>query len=180
MSQFISTLFFLVTLLITHPLLAAPQTGPVIEGYGPVYGVAEGALNLETDRHYKVRMDVSVASPKRDQHNRNLESAARFLNMEARSGIDPAHIELAIIVHGPAAQELLSDAAYSQLFETVNPNTALLNALAEAGVVIYLCGQTAAHRNISAQQLNPAVSLALSAMTAHVQLQEQGYSLIPF
>ena len=45
---------------------------------------------------------------------------------------------------------------------------------------IYLCGQTAAYRGFAAAELNPVVTMALSAMTAHVFLQSEGYTLIPF
>ncbi len=61
-----------------------------------------------------------------------------------------------------------------------NPNTAMLKALGDAGVTIYLCGQSAAHRGYGVEELNPAVTMALSAMTAHVRLQSEGYTLIPF
>ena len=112
--------------------------------------------------------------------NRHMESAARFLNLHARNGIDPGHIEFAIVVHGSAGKDLLKDDAYEARFGESNPNTAMLAALHKAGVVIYLFGQTAAHRGFAAEELNPAVSLTLSAMTAHVRLQSEGFTLIPF
>lgn len=159
---------------------AEPLTGPVIEAYGPVYQVAEGAFNLKQETRYKVSMDVSASEDFSGDLNRRLESAARFLNMHARNGIDPENIELAIVVHGSASKDLLKDTAYETRFGEPNPNTPLLAALREAGVKIYLCGQTAAHRGLAAEELNPAVSLALSAMTAHVRLQAEGFTLIPF
>ena len=45
---------------------------------------------------------------------------------------------------------------------------------------IQLCGQTAVARDISADDLLPGVTMALSAMTAHAQLQQAGYTLNPF
>jgi intracellular sulfur oxidation DsrE/DsrF family protein len=56
----------------------------------------------------------------------------------------------------------------------------LIGALTDAGVRIILCGQTAAYRDISKDDLLPNVELALSAMTAHAQLQQSGYTLNPF
>ena len=156
------------------------QTGPVIKAHGQVYDVPEGAWNLKKDTHYKVSMDVSASGDFSSDLNRRIESAARFLNLHARNGIDPKNIEFAIVVHGSAAKDLLKDTAYEARFDEPNPNTAMLAALHNAGVKIYLCGQTAAHRGFAAQELNPAVSLALSAMTAHVRLQSEGYTLIPF
>ena len=159
---------------------AEPQTGPVIKDFGPVYEVPEGAWNLHKDKHYKVSMDVSATGDFSSDLNRNFASAARFLNLHARNGIDPGNIEFAIVVHGSAGKDLLKDAAYEARFDEVNPNTAMLNALADAGVKIYLCGQTAAYRGFATEELNPAVTMALSAMTAHVRLQSEGFTLIPF
>ena len=163
-----------------HLHAAEALTGPVIEAYGPVYEVVGGAWNLEQGKHYKVSMDVSATEDLSGSLNRRLESAARFLNMHARNGIDPANIELAVVVHGAASRDLLTDEAYQTRFNQPNPNTAMLSALHGAGVKIYLCGQTAVHRGLSAEDLNPAVSMALSAMTAHVRLQSEGFTLIPF
>ncbi|HCE21170.1 MAG TPA: hypothetical protein DF282_01490, partial [Hyphomonas sp.] len=47
-------------------------------------------------------------------------------------------------------------------------------------VRIILCGQTAAYRDIEKSDLLPGVEIALSAMTAHAKLQQDGYSLNPF
>ena len=159
---------------------AEALTGPVIEAHGPVYEVAGDPWNLEPGRRYKVSMDVSATEDFSGSLNRRLESAARFLNMHARNGIDPGNIELAVVVHGAASRDLLTDDAYRARFDEPNPNTAMLAALHDAGVKIYLCGQTAVHRGLRAEDLNPAGSVALSAMTAHVRLQSEGFTLIPF
>jgi len=172
---------FLAALLLPFGLHAAEtQTGPVIKNFGPVYEVPGEAWNLAKDKAYKVSMDVSATADFSGDLNRRLESAARFLNLHARNGIDTDNIEFAIVVHGSAGKDLLNDAAYEARFNEANPNTAMLSALAKADVKIYLCGQTAAHRGFAAEDLHPAVTMALSAMTAHVRLQSEGYTLIPF
>jgi intracellular sulfur oxidation DsrE/DsrF family protein len=167
-------------LLVASVNAAEPQSGPVIKAFGPVFEVPEGAWNLQKDRLYKVSMDVSASGDFYSDLNRRLESAARFLNMQARNGTDLKNIEFAIVVHGSAGKDLLKDGAYETRFEEANPNTAMLSALAGAGVKIYLCGQTAAYRGFAIEELHPAVTIAVSAMTAHVRLQSEGYTLIPF
>ncbi len=69
---------------------------------------------------------------------------------------------------------------YRQRFDEPNPNTVMLKALSGAGVKIYLCSQSAAFKGYGFDEFNPAVTIALSAMTAHVRLQQEGYTLIPF
>lgn len=175
----------LCSLALLSPALAADyppgaETGPAVPGYGPVFPVVDGAFALANDRSYKVTKDISTTSESPEQINRQLDSVARFLNMQARAGTPAAHLRVAVVIHGGAGRDMLTDAAYRERFGTDNPNTGLLKALSEAGVDIYLCGQTAAARGYPVETLNPAVTMALSAMGAHVRLQSEGYTLIPF
>jgi len=156
------------------------ETGPAVPGYGPVFPVPEGAFALSNDRVYKVSKDVSASADDPAERNPNIEALARFLNMQARAGTAREQLRVAMIVHGGAWKDLLTDAAYRERFGIANPNTGLLDGLAAAGVKVYLCGQTAAYRKVTPAVLNPGVELSLSAMAAHVQLQSEGYTLIPF
>lgn len=159
-------------LFLSGAAFAAPEefkTGPLIENYGPVATVEEAGLSADTA--FKVAFDVADAAEP-GTVNRRLESAARFLNMHAASGVPVENIDIAIIVHGPAALDLVRG--------DENANARLIAALIEAGVTIELCGQTAAYRDITADDLLPGVTLSLSAMTSHALLQQDGYTLNPF
>jgi intracellular sulfur oxidation DsrE/DsrF family protein len=89
-------------------------------------------------------------------------------------------MHLALVIHGAAAGDVLSDSAYKQRNGIANPNSALIAQLADAGVEFIICGQTAAYRGFSAGEFAPNVKQALSAMTALVTLQNKGYALIQF
>jgi len=154
--------------------------GPVFKEFGPVFDVPNSTYDLKNDVHYKAVMDLSVNPEGVEGLNKNLESAARFINMSVGAGADPANIEFAFVVHGPATRDIMSDEASIELFGQPNPNTALLYALNKAGVKVYLCGQSTAYRGLTLEQMNPIATMATSAMTAHVRLQAEGYSLIPF
>lgn len=171
---------FTLTTISMAALSAAPVTGPVVKSFGPVFAPPKGAYNLAADKIYKVSMDVARTGDFPEDRNRSMESAARFLNMHARNGIEQENIEFALIVHGPATKDLLTDEAYSSRYEEPNPNTAMLRELQQAGVKIYLCSQSAAYKKFAWDEFNPAVTIAVSAMTAHVRLQQEGYTLIPF
>ena len=70
---------------------------------------------------------------------------------------------------------------YKDKYEgTSNTNTALIKALTDKGVRVILCGQSAAFHGIKNDDLLPSVEMALSAMTAHALLQQEGYTLNPF
>ena len=163
------------------PVCAAePLMGPVIEHYGPVYDVPDGSFNLETGKAYKVVMDVGKGPEAPAALNRQIESAARFLNMQARNGTQPEDLKIAIVLHGSAGRAALKDEAHAELFGAPNGSRGLLEELGRAGAAIYLCGQTAAHRGFPPDQLLPQVTLAVSAMTVHVRLQQEGYRAILF
>lgn len=162
--------------------LAGPadfKTGPIIEGFGPVAAVSDAQV-LSEDAYFKISFDTGTGA-EGEAFNRTLESAARFINIHGAAGVDADKIDVAVVVHGGAAFDLLSAEAYKARREGAdNPNIGLIKALTDTGVRIILCGQTAAYRDIAKDDLLPEVELALSAMTAHAQLQQSGYTLNPF
>ena len=81
-----------------------------------------------------------------------------------------------MVVHGGAHRDLLTAEARGD----DNPSAALIAQLVEDGVQIHLCGQTAAWYGVGAGDLLPGIRMALSAMTVHALLQQQGYTLNPF
>ena len=154
---------------ISHADAGAFTTGPAIEEYGPVADV-EATLTVPQDAVFRHSFDVSGRAED-GKPNRTLVSAARFINMHARAGVDPERIAVAVIVHGEALRDVSRDTTGSG---------ALVAALVDQGVRIIVCGQSAAYYGVTADDLLPGVEMALSAMTAHALLQQQGYTLNPF
>lgn len=150
------------------------KNGPLISEYGPVV-VVEGADELPTDTKFSVAFDVT-ARGNEGAINRKFESAARFLNMHAAVGVPAENMQLAVVVHGPAVLDLTN----SDRFGGENPNTGLIKLLRQHGVRFVVCGQSAAFQDVSKTDLLPDVEMAVSAMTAHALLQQQGYTLNPF
>ncbi|MEN7342516.1 MAG: DsrE family protein [Pseudomonadota bacterium] len=162
--------------MMASPLAASSASftkGPTITAFGPVADVP-GVVLDETSK-FRVAFDVAEASEV-GQINRRLESAARFINMHTAVGVPLENIDIAVVVHGGAAIDLVND----ERFGGVNKNAALIEALVNANVQIILCGQTAAYRDIDAKDLLPGVVMSLSAMTAHAKLQQDGFTLNPF
>lgn len=175
------TRYCLLLLLLSFQVFASePETGPVIENFGPVYAVPDDSLNLKPDQHYKVLMDIGKGPADPAEINRNIETAARFLNMHSRNGIKPENLELAIVLHGSGIHAALKDEAYSEHFLVENRNKELIKALNSAGVHIYVCGQSASYNGYTEKDLLPGISIAVSAMTVHVRLQQEGYNAILF
>lgn len=129
---------------------------------------------------YKVVFDIAIGEDDPAKVNQRINTMARFLNMHAQAGAPPENLHVACVFHGTAARDVLKSETYREHFGVDNPNEPLLEALANAGVKMYLCGQSAFARNIPLEKKTKAVGLALSAMTVLIKLQGEGYQMISF
>lgn len=154
------------------------QNGKLITEFGPIATI-EDYDPIPADNFFKVSFDVADRSDA-GKLNRNLVSAARFLNMHFEAGIAPEQVQLAIVIHGSAVQDVTNASHFNELNEEENANAALIAQLIKNGVKIQVCGQSAAFQNVGAGDLLPGVRMSLSAMTAHALLQKDGYTLNPF
>lgn len=154
--------------------------GPVIMDYGATYEVPNPDIVTEIDSELKVIFDVDKSPEDKSEVNRYIEVAARFLNMHVRAGMKPEQLKAAMTIHAGAAKDVLNNDVYKAKYGVDNPNFKLINALTEAGVDIIVCGQSAAKNNMSREDINPNVKIALSATTALIQYQNKGYRFVKY
>lgn len=154
--------------------------GAIIKDFGATFEVDNPDIKTNISEEFKIILDVSQSSQDKSVMNKNIVTAARFLNMHANEGMSAKQLKAAMTIHAGAWQDILTNKAYKEKFGVDNPNHELINQLTEAGVEIILCGQTASFRNIQKEDINPNVKLALSAMTALIQYQRDGYTFIKF
>ena len=165
---------YLLSILLILPLatyadFSSFSTGPAIKDYGPV---ADVDVTTPVPNDVVLRHSFDVAEQAEDgQLNRTLVSAARFINMHTRAGVDADRIKVAVVVHGKAVHDVTIKASSS---------SGLVATLIDHGVSIIVRGPSAAYYDVSTGDLLPGVEMALSAMTAHALLQQQGYTLNPF
>jgi intracellular sulfur oxidation DsrE/DsrF family protein len=155
------------------------QAGPIIHSAGAVFGVSPD-MATPIDRDYKVAFEVAGPASAPDRMNQSINTVARFLNMHAQAGVPTERLSGAIVAHGGASFELLDNEAYRARFGVDNPNAELLKELIAAGQPVVLCGQSAASRGVPTDGLIPGVQIALSAMTAFMLLQDEGYRVNPW
>ncbi len=177
------TLFALAALVLAAvPAAAQARTtsGPIIHSAGAVFAVPSPDFPTPADGEYKLAFELAEAAPSPDRLNTSLNTVARFLNMHAQAGVPAERIHAAVVYHGPAAFELLDDEAYRARHGVDNPNAELIRELIGTGAKVILCGQTAAARGVPTDHLVEGVEVALSAMTAFVVLQQEGYRVNPW
>ncbi len=176
MKKLLSLIILTVSLSLTAAMPNTFTTGPQIKDFGANAFVD---VAFPKDQSFKVAFDVGKQG-ETDKVNRNFDSLARFINMHVRAGVKPENIRLALVVHGKASLDVMNNDSYAEKFDLDNPNHDLINELLNNQVDIYLCGQSAAYYKVAQEDLQEGVQMALSAMTAHALLQQQGYTLNPF
>lgn len=156
------------------------KSGPVINDYGKVWHIDKPDFKVDSTKTYKAVFDIMNSPDDVSQLNTSLETAARFLNMHAQSGIPVEQLKVALVVHNQASKDVTHTRAYKLKYGVDNPNEDLLLQLMKAGADVIFCGQSSASRGFPKEDLIPGVQLSLSAMTALIQLQNEDYRLIKF
>lgn len=176
------TLFLCLSSLLFCFLLAAQtkRSGPVITDFGAVWEIDSPDYATDTSKEFKAVFDIMDSPDDPNTLNASIETAARFLNMHAQSGVPLEHLKIALVVHNKASKDIISNEAYLKRYGTNNPNYELVKALLNAGGQIIFCGQSSLSRGIPKDELIHGVQLSLSAMTAMMQLQDEDYKLIKF
>lgn len=174
-------LILLFTLFIAINSFAQTEVkGDVIENYGTTFSVPTADFKTDTTQIFKVVFDIAKAPENPADLSRYFNTVARFLNMHENAGVPVKNLKPVMVVHGAAAMGLLKNEFYKEKYGVNNPNLDLLDALHTAGVPVILCGQTAGSKKLTKENLWPHTQFALSAMTALIQLQNDGYQLITF
>ena len=176
-------LFFII--LITCNTLGYSQkhktnSGPIFQEFGYVYSIENADLLLDKDKKYKVIFDVYSDEKKSGQMNPLINTLARFMNMHAQNGVKEENMEIVLVLHGEATKNALNEAVFKKEYKNEHPNYKLLAALDTKKVKIYVCGQSMKYKGYDASDISEHVSISLSALTALVKYQSEGYQIINF
>lgn len=152
-------------------------THPIIANYGAVVKLPDAAHQPRSGT--KLLVDLTQGGDA-DKLNAGLEKVAKYLNIYAGGGAEPADAQISVVFHGDATLIVLNPDAYSAAFKTEgNPNLEVLQQLHEAGVELYVCGQTLISKGSKPEEVAVFVDTAVSALTAVVNLQADGYAYVP-
>jgi intracellular sulfur oxidation DsrE/DsrF family protein len=156
------------------------QKGSVIKDYGKFYNIQNPDFSLNPQKKYKVIFDIRKATNDINVSNPLLDIVARFMNMHVAQGVPLENLDIAVVFHGSATKDILSNAAYKEKFRKKNPSLDLLKELKNVDVKLYVCGQSALSYNISKEDVAKPVLFALSALTVLTEYQSLGYQIIDF
>jgi intracellular sulfur oxidation DsrE/DsrF family protein len=154
--------------------------GPLIHNFGRHVDLPNADHKTNTGMVYKVAFEILQALGEPTRPHMRLEAAARFMNMHAHAGVPTENLQLSIVLHGGGTRAAMTNEAYRKRYEVDNPSLPLLHALSDAGVSIYLCEQSRVLSGTGVDEIATPVKSALSAMTAIVNLQEEGYHFLTY
>ena len=156
-------------------------SGPVISAAGPSFVVQDPTFATPARGQLKAVFEINAGGGDTVKVNEQLVTMARYLNIHVRNGVVENRLRAAAVFHGSGWTALLSDSAFGARFGgKPNPSRKLVEELVQHGAQLVLCGQTAGARNIRRDELLPGVKVSVSAMTAMLALQNDGYRLIPW
>lgn len=165
-----------------HPVLGrqtavAVKIAPVIKDYGKIVQLSDAPHQPRSGS--KIVVDVTKAGDP-SELNPAIEKVARFVNIYNGAGSQPASAKIAIVLHGDATLAVLSGDHYAERFDTKdNPNFDCLHKLHEAGVEIFVCGQSLITKGAKPEETMVFVDVAVSGLTSLVNLQMDGYAYMP-
>ena len=167
--------FTLVAAFVALAASSFAQTLPLPDS--PVAKDLPGAKELpDPSITYKVVFDIAKAPDKIDEVNPTLTAIARFVNTLAKNGVPADHRKIAVVFHQGGTPAVLNNAAFRERNPGHdNPNVAMIQKLAKAGVDFRVCGQAVLANKIDPKTIQPEIELDLWALTTIVNLEMRGY-----
>jgi intracellular sulfur oxidation DsrE/DsrF family protein len=170
--QLINPLFPIVCALV----LAAPA-----HAMGAAPSPAERTMVMvDANARYKVVYDISsdkIAA----EISRGLYYARGLIEAFGKQGVQPAQLDIHLVLHGDAAKFLLVDDAYQQAVKdpfAVNLNAKITQDLLDLGVSVEICHSVMRAKGWTANDVLPGVTIVHDGYTRLIKLQGDGYAYI--
>lgn len=172
-------LLSLLFLLFGFSVQAQKAANPIIKNFGTIYEIPD-AINPDTEIEYKVVIDLKTLQRDKESINPGLNNVARMMNLHGLGGVKPENLKVAVAIHGGATDVILNNEAYKKKYELDNPNLALIDELKEAGVELYVCGQSLLARQYPFEDVNKQINIGLSMLTVVTTYMHKGYHQMVF
>jgi intracellular sulfur oxidation DsrE/DsrF family protein len=167
-------------LLISFSLSAQTRVFPVIKNYGGIFDVPDAVEKPDPNLDYKIVVELTSGSEKPGELNSSLNNIARLINLHAIGGVAKEKLTIVVAIHGEASYSVMNNEAYQGKYKTANPNLELYKELQEAGVKMFICGQSLIGRSIDRNKIIPQVKIATSMLTTVTTHQLMGYAILKF
>ncbi|MDZ7756401.1 DsrE family protein [Rhodohalobacter sp.] len=155
-------------------VIAQEANFPIIKNYGGIYEIPN-SVDPEPDREYKIVIDLKTLQRDKSSINPGLNNVARMINLHALGGVKHENLKVSVAIHGGATDVTLTNKAYQKRYEMDNPNILLIKELKEAGVELYVCGQSLIAREYEYAEIHEQITFGLSMLTVFTTHVQNGY-----
>jgi intracellular sulfur oxidation DsrE/DsrF family protein len=156
----------------------APQSPSIADGTGYVE-ISGAKVAIDPTHTYKTIIDGQSAAAKPNELLPALSRASLLLNALTVGHVGKDRQKVVLVFHGPAVDGLLKNDGYRKKFGSDNPNLKVIKELADAGAILFVCGQAMAGRKLGMEELTPEIKLATAASLVLITYQNDGYAVLP-
>lgn len=174
------TIIILLFALLSLGASAQARVFPIIKNYGGIFNIPNAVEKPSAATEYKIVVELVSGAEKPDVLNASLNNIARLINLHAIGGTPKENLKVIVAIHGEAAYSTLNNDQYQAKYKTDNPNLELYKELKDAGVQLFICGQSIVARQINGAKLAPEIAIATSMLTVVTTYQLQGFAYLKF
>jgi intracellular sulfur oxidation DsrE/DsrF family protein len=153
----------------------AQTVNPIIKDYGKVFEIPFAVENPDPKINYKIAIEVGEKMESDSTVDRELDVIARLYNALIYGGVPRNHIRIAVVIYHTASWITLDDSSFRKKYGKENPNTKAIDEISDAGIDLFICGQSLMAAKIDPNHVNPKVKIVLSRLTKMSTLEMQGY-----
>lgn len=157
----------------------APAPAPAIATHGKAVVMPDTAHQPDPTVRHRAVFNLTQAPASPAATDPGLERVARAINLFTASGVPRMQLDFVVLLSGAATDSVLDDSTYRARHGVANPNLGLIAQLSAAGVQLFVCGQALHAKDLDRDSLAPGIAVSLSALTSVIQLQQEGYALVP-
>jgi intracellular sulfur oxidation DsrE/DsrF family protein len=169
-----------VLLLVSISSLSQSRINPVIKSYGGIFDIPYAQEKPDPNLEYNIVIEIERASDTPDSTNWALYNVARLINLHVMGGVPKEKLHVVLAIHGAAAFSVMDNKAYKAKYGVDNPTLKLFKELDQAGVKMFVCGQSLIARKIDRNSMVPEVKVATSMLTTLTTYQLKGYAALKF
>ncbi len=156
------------------------RVNPVVKNFGGIFEIPYAEEKPDPTIDYKIIVEVVSNTEKHDSINWPLFNVARLINLHVMGGVPKEKIQVILAIHGSAAFTVMNNETYKAKYGVDNPNLKLYQELQQAGVKMFVCGQSLIARKIDRHKMVPEVKVATSVLTTLTTYQLKGYAALRF
>lgn len=166
---------FVFALFISQVTFAQQELFPVIEGYGSVIDMPFETIKPDPTMQFKLLAEAFNGQEDKTELYGPLDYFARVVNAHAYAGVPTEHFKMSIVLFSGSVFTTLNNAEFQTRFGTDNPNLELIQRFQDAGVDVFVCGQSMMKQDIKPEMLIEGLKIGSSRITVASEHLTNGF-----